>query len=83
MQNTTPSPITLRKDLKIIFRAYRRMTSSMIHDLAKLGFFVESTKKHYHVFWKNERLHFVTISKTPSDWRSGLNTISLLLQIAA
>lgn len=70
--------ISIREELKCIFRGYRHLTRKISQQLAALGFRTEVGKTHIKIYYSDNNSKFVTISKTASDWRTGLNLCSQL-----
>lgn len=68
----------IREELKVIFKGYKHLTKKINKQLAHLGFNVEIGKTHIKIYYKNNNKHYVTISKTASDWRTGLNICTQL-----
>lgn len=66
--------IQLRRELKRIFVGYRSVTKNMRKNLRKIGFHVEAGRKHYKIYNMYNQC-VCTISKTPSDFRTGHNTV--------
>ena len=71
----------IRQQLKILFKGYRHITKKIRKGLHSLGFILENGKTHYKIYYGNEHSHAVTISKTASDWRTGLNICAQLVNI--
>lgn len=69
---------SLREKLKIIFKDYKHLTRKIGHELSSLGFNIVICKTHIKIYYMNNASKFVTISKTASDWRTGLNVCSQL-----
>lgn len=68
----------IHKELKVIFNGYKHLTKKINKQLANLGFTVEIGKKHIKIYYTGNSKHYVTISKTASDWRTGLNICTQL-----
>ncbi|WP_298588916.1 hypothetical protein [uncultured Selenomonas sp.] len=66
----------IRQQLKRTFKGYTRITRKIRQELSGMGFVLEIGKTHAKVYYGVDRSHFVTISKTASDWRTGLNICS-------
>ena len=64
----------LRRELKKIFVGYRSVTKTMRKNLRKIGFHVVEGGKHYKIYNMYNQC-VCTISKTPSDFRTGYNTV--------
>lgn len=71
---------TEKDTLKKAFRGYHRLTNEMLDLLKSYGLEIVTHGKHYQV--RREGISMcVTISKSPSDHRSGLNTYRYLLKL--
>lgn len=70
--------ISLKEELKSLFRGYKHFTKKICHRLEELGFHMEAGKTHVKIYYGQCRSKFVTSSKTPSDHRAGLNLCSQL-----
>ena len=64
---------SLREELKVIFRGYKHLTGKISQQLASLGFRTEIGKTHIKIYYRENTHMFVTLSKTASDHRTGLN----------
>lgn len=73
----------LYEELKRIFRGYTKITSSICKRLKELNFTLVIGRKHCKVYYQNNFEHSVTIAKTPSDWRAGMNAASGLMALTA
>lgn len=62
--------------LKIILRQYRRMDASMKRKLASIGIYVIEGRKHYKLYYNNNKHHFFPLAKTPSGTKTGANSAS-------
>lgn len=70
-----------RKALVNMLRGYKRVNSSMIKTLEGYGLVVNGQGKHYKVSRIDNIGGFVTLAKSPSDNRSGLNVSRYILQL--
>ena len=72
----------LRKQLKLIFRGYKRMTSSMERKLRDLGFVIIRCKRHYVLSYTlgGKELR-IEVACTPSDFRMGLKKVSDIIYV--
>ena len=61
----------MKRRLKAMFRGYRRMTPELKSELEGMGFIVENGGKHIRIRYGPNKM---TLSMTPSDYRTGLNT---------
>ena len=70
-----------RKELKRIFKGYRRMTPEIARELKKHGIIV--VRKRNHVILNiacADGFRMVSISSTGSDKREGLNFVSKIMK---
>ena len=58
-----------------LFRDYQRWKPSMENELSRLHFDVVSMNDHIKIRFCNDNRYTISFSKTPSDWRVGLNII--------
>ena len=65
----------IMEEVKNVFCGDGRLTSAKKSRLKDVGFSVQEDGPHYKLIFHDERYMF-TISKTPSDYRNGDNTIS-------
>lgn len=66
----------LKEKIKPIFRSYRKMDASMEKKLKKLGFEIIRSKNHYIANYSLcGKIFRIEISKTPSDFRSGIKMV--------
>ncbi|NTZ88437.1 hypothetical protein FCJ61_36980 [Burkholderia metallica] len=63
-------------ELKELLRDYSSMTSGVRNSLEHLGFDISDEGKHYKLIFRGEERYPFILSKTGSDWRSGLNSFS-------
>lgn len=70
-----------KNNLRNMFRGYKKMNSSMIKKLKGYGLTVSNIGKHYKIQRNDDVGGFVTLAKTPSDIRSGLNFTNYLLKL--
>lgn len=68
----------LRQSLKVILRQYKVMNAGIRRQLEALGFTVEKGKRHYRLYYKDDRKHFCCLSASSSDRRSGANAVSII-----
>lgn len=67
--------------LKAVMRSYRRMDASTQHKLKRLGFNVVEGRKHYHIYRNGDTHRSYTLSKTPGDYRDGINSAIQMYKI--
>ena len=67
----------LRQSAGELVKAWKAQ-EEQIAGLERLGFSVTKGKKHYKMRWRNSG-HFMTLSASPSDHRSGANSLAELL----
>ena len=66
--------IKARKDeIKQLFNGYKTFSPSMKQQLEDMGFYFSDDGKHYKALYYNDPRYLITIAKTPSDSRSGMN----------
>ena len=70
-----------KRALKNTFKGYKRVTSSMIRTLHDYGLTVNCQGKHYKIYRNDNIGGFVTLAKTPSDNRSGMNISNYIIQL--
>lgn len=71
----------LKPQLKRLFVGYRAMTSKLRKKLESIGFSVKDGGKHYKLLFSYQNKSIIiTISKTSSDYRCGLNIVSTICQ---
>lgn len=70
--------LTIRTELKRLFRDYRRMTPSLESELYRLVFSIVRKRRHVILCYNTNKEHHVHIplSSTSSDKRAGLNMAS-------
>lgn len=72
----------LKKELKVLFAGYKKLTPAMISKLSLLGFILVRRKNHYmfdyNLNGKNLRFE---IDKTPGDFRSGIKTACVICRV--
>ena len=68
-------------EIKSMFKGYKRVTTSMLKTLESYGLVVNGQGKHYKVYHIDNIGGFVTLAKTPSDNRSGLNISRYVIQL--
>lgn len=54
-----------------LLKTYDGMTPKLRQELESYGFEVKDGGKHYQLFYKGDQRYVKTMSKTPSDWRTG------------
>lgn len=69
----------IMKDIKNMFKQYRKMDSKLRQSLHEMGFSISEDGKHYKLFFKNDPRYMFTISKTSSDIRAGKNITSEII----
>lgn len=57
------------------------MTKKLRRNLIKLGYDVCEGGKHYKLYYYNDNRYCITISKTPSDSRAGLNIAQEIISL--
>ena len=64
--------------VKAAFNGYREMTTDVRSSLEELGFDITSDGKHHKLTYHGDSRYQISISKTSSDYRSGMNAVSLI-----
>lgn len=72
-----------RCELKNALKSYSGMTKTLRRKLSSLGFTITDGGKHYKLYFREDKHHSYTLSKTPSDSRSGLNFATDVLRMIA
>ncbi len=70
-----------KMEIKNMFKGYKRVTTTMLKTLEGYGLVVNGQGKHYKVYRIDNIGGFVTLAKTPSDNRSGLNISRCIIQL--
>ncbi len=70
-----------KMEIKKMFRGYKRVTSIMLKTLEGYGLIVSRQGKHYKVYRGDKIGGFVTLARTPSDNRSGMNISHYIIQL--
>ncbi|MBR6960175.1 MAG: hypothetical protein IKH76_06815 [Clostridiales bacterium] len=65
-------------ELKRLVKAYAGMPAQLRNDLEALGFQISDGGKHYKVQYHGDPRYTETMSKTPSDWKTGQVTSAKL-----
>lgn len=65
-----------REEIKEILRDYKEMNKSKKENLESMGFTIEDGGKHYKLTYHDDTRYIFSLSKTASDYRSGLNLAS-------
>jgi hypothetical protein len=69
-----------REDIKGLMKSYDRMNGALRKELQAFGFEITEDGKHYKLTYFGDERYIVTVSKTPSDWRTGKNTVSKIVE---
>ena len=69
------------KEIKNAMKGYERMTSGIQKVLKDNGFEIVDTRNHYKVFYYGDKRYQTSLSKTPSDHRTGQNTTRNLINM--
>lgn len=67
------------KELERLLSAYEGMTKPVRQGLEKLGFVISDDGKHYKLVYHGDDRYWGSLSKTPSDVRSGKNNMRDLI----
>ena len=57
--------------MKNLLKAYSGMSAKLRQELEALGFVISEDGKHYKMTYYGDARYYNTLSKTPSDWRTG------------
>ena len=66
-----------KQKVKALFKGYKSLTGAMRQELMALGFEITEAGKHYKLTYGGDARYMVTMAKTPSDNRSGINNAAL------
>lgn len=69
-----------RKEIKGLMRNYDRMNGALRKELQAFGFEITEDGKHYKLTYFGDERYIVAVSKTPSDWRTGKNTVAKIVE---
>lgn len=67
-----------KQKVKALFKGYKSLTGAMRQELMALGFEITEAGKHYKLTYGGDARYMVTMAKTPSDNRSGINNAALI-----
>ena len=67
-----------KQRIKALFKGYKNLTGAMRQELLSLGFEITETGKHYKITYKGDQRYMVTVGKTPSDNRAGINNAAMI-----
>ncbi len=70
-----------KQDLKRTFKSYKHVTREMVKLLQSYGLVVEGQGKHYKIYRLDRKGGFVTLAKSPSDHRTGMNISGYLIAL--
>lgn len=65
-----------RQQLKTLLKGYKMLTPQMKKELEAMGFVITDDGKHYKLTFHGDERYTVTLGRTPSDNRSGMNSAS-------
>jgi len=68
----------VRKEIKQLLKGYRKMSKEMKSRLEQFGFEICEGGKHYKITHPSNPKMTVTLGKTVSDFRAGMNTARYL-----
>lgn len=68
--------VDIRAELKKILWQYRRMDISVRRKLSAIGITVVEGRKHYKLYFNNDKCHCFSLPKIPSGSRTGANSVS-------
>ncbi|MFC0265165.1 hypothetical protein [Alloscardovia macacae] len=63
-----------------IFKGYTILTESMRGQLKRMGIEVDSANHHYKLLYHGDKRYPMTVSKTPSDRRAGMNVAKKIIK---
>jgi len=63
------------RDIRRLLSAYDGMTSFLKQRLQEIGFVITEDGKHYKLTWHGDDRYQIILSKTPSDHRTGKNSV--------
>ena len=69
-----------QKTVKRLFRGYECVSAMMRQELAAIGLELKEEGKHYKIVYYGDDRYWTTISKTPSDARSGRNIAHTIIK---
>ena len=61
------------QEVKTLLKGYKNLSGTMKQALTDLGFVITGDGKHYKLTYYGDPRYCVTMAKTPSDSRSGMN----------
>lgn len=67
-------------ELKTLLKGYKNVSGSMKRTLQDLGFTISEEGKHYKLTYYGDGRYMITLAKTPSDGRSGLNIVTTIIK---
>ena len=79
--NFTQHNISARRDrIKSMLNTYKGLDKTLRQKLQDFGFQITEDGKHYKLTYYGDNRYVITLSKTPSDHRSGKNTVSEIIK---
>ena len=84
IQNNDYQKLSISKaeEVKLLLKNYDGMSGKTRQALKNLGFIITEEGKHYKVTYYGDERYQITISKTPSDVRTGKNSAQQTINIA-
>lgn len=70
-----------KQRVKNLFKGYKTLTGAMKQELISLGFEISDDGRHYKITYQGDPRYMVTIGKTPSDNRAGINNAGMINKI--
>ena len=67
-------------ELKAAFNDYRDLNTDLRNELEELGFEISSEGKHHKLTYYGDSRYQTTLAKTSSDYRSGMNAVSVIIK---
>lgn len=66
------------EQLKHALKSSSKMTPHILQELKDIGFEISEDGKHYKLTYFGDARYTIALAKTPSDYRSGQNNISII-----
>lgn len=71
----------LRANLAEILKGFKHLSKKQKHSLENLGFEISEDGEHYNMWLNGDRRYRISLAKTPSDRRAGLNAVRDFLKV--
>jgi len=69
-----------RNELKTLLNGYKNLTGRMRQAMIDMGFSITEDGAHYKVLYYGDTRYPMTMAKTPSDGRTGKNTVTQIIK---